>query len=89
MVIVIDWAVIKIAQRNPVRNSFASCNLKLSGENEMAVSQQRRRICWDRLRFHNFSYEFTSPLKIFEMHNLLKHLDINVYVLCVVFFFSF
>lgn len=27
MVIVIDWAVIKIVQRNPVRNSFASCNL--------------------------------------------------------------
>lgn len=45
MAIVIDWAVIKIAQRNPVRNSFASCNLKQSGENEMAISQQRRRIC--------------------------------------------
>lgn len=63
MAIVIDWAVIKIAQRNPVRNSFASCNLKLSGENEMAISQQRRRIGRDRLRFHNFSYGVTSRLK--------------------------
>lgn len=33
MGILIDWAVIEIAQRNPVRNSFASCDLRKSGSN--------------------------------------------------------
>lgn len=33
-------------------------------------------------------YEFTSLLKIFKMHNLLKYLDINVYVLFFLFFLN-
>lgn len=47
-----SWLIgpfIKIAQRNPVRNSFASCNLKL----------ERQRICCESL----LSYDFISPLQ--------------------------